>query len=109
MPVKEAGDTSLRISIDARDRRAEVSGGVVPEFEDPRMSVERRLHDAALDSSTAAVDQPHFRQAGGRCGVHVLGDEGRNVGGSERVEVELAFDRNPDGAISQAPPPAPSP
>ena len=32
------------------------------------MSVERCLHDAALDSSTAAVNQPDFRQAGGGCG-----------------------------------------
>ena len=47
----------------ARDRRAEVRGGVVPELRDARMAFERRLHDAALHAAAAAVDQPHLAQA----------------------------------------------
>jgi len=101
---KDPGGVWLRISIDSRDRGAEMSGGVVPEFENPRMPVERRLHDAALDSAATAMNQPHFGQAGRCRGVHVFGHERRNVGGGERVEVELAFDRNANGAIRQAPP-----
>ena len=45
------------------DRRAEVGGRVVPEFSHAGMPLERGLDDSALDTSTAAVNQPHLAQA----------------------------------------------
>ena len=67
------------------------------------MPVERGLHDAALDSSAAPVNEADFGESRGCSSVHVLGDDGRNVRGCERVEVELAFDRNANGLISHQP------
>ena len=62
----------LRICVQARDRRAEMRGGVVPELRDARMAFERGLHDAALHAAAAAMDQPHLAQAGGSGGIDVL-------------------------------------
>ena len=45
--------------------------GIVPELRDERMTLERGLDDAALNASSASVDQAHFRQAGSRFGGHV--------------------------------------
>lgn len=74
--------------------RAEVRGGVVPEFGDARMALERGLDDAALDAAPAAVDQPHFHQTGGRGRVDVGLDDGGDLPRREGVEVQLRFDRN---------------
>ena len=49
------------------------------------------LHDAALDSSPAAMDEPHLTQAGSVSLVDVLFDDGRDVAGCEGVEVEVSF------------------
>ncbi len=68
---------------------------VVPEFDDEWMAFEERLHDAALHAAPSTVDEPDLRQSRfARC-LQVLVDDGGNVGGSERVQIELA--RNGDG------------
>ena len=53
-------------------RRAEVRRGVVPEFLDGRMAVERRLHDPALDAAPAPVDDADLAEPGARGGGHVF-------------------------------------
>ena len=68
--------------------------GIVPELNHARMPVERRLHDAALNASSAAVHQAHFADAGGRRRFDVLRDDGGNLARREGVEVELALDRD---------------
>jgi len=73
--------------------------GIVPELRDARMAFERSLHDAALHAAAAAVNQPHFAQAGGSGGVDVLLHDRRNVPRRERVQIELGFYRNPDGPV----------
>jgi hypothetical protein len=78
-----------------------MGGGIVPELRDARMALERGLHDAALHAVAAAVNQPHFAQAGGNGGVDVLLHDRRNVPRRKRVQIELGLDRNPDGLMSQ--------
>ena len=58
------------------------------------MPIECGLHDAALHAGAASVDKPHFLQARLSGGVDVLLDDGGNIAGVERVEVELPFDGN---------------
>ena len=54
----------LRILREAGDRRAEVrSRGSSQNSSDPRVALERRLHDAALNAAAAAVNQTHLAQA----------------------------------------------
>ena len=60
-------------------------GSIVPEFPHPWVPLERRLHDAALDASAAAMNQPHLMKAGAGRRVDVLGDNARDVAGRERV------------------------
>ena len=67
-------------------------GGIVPELDDVRVTLERSLDDPALHATTASVDEPHLAKAGRAGRVQVLGDDGRNVAGRERVEIELGFD-----------------
>lgn len=69
-------------------------GRIIPEFGDARVPVERGLDDAALHTLAASVYQADRRDAGRRGGVDVLGDDGRNIGRREGMEVELVFDRN---------------
>jgi len=69
---------------------------IVPEFNDEWVAIERGLDDAALDSSAATVDEAHFAKTRERCRFDVFVDNRRNVPGCERVEIELAFDRNSD-------------
>ena len=61
--------------------------------------LELLLHDAALHAVAAAVDQPHFAQAGGVGGGQVLVDDRADVARVEGVEIERGFDRN-FGAIA---------
>src|SRR5260221_5032856 len=61
------------------------------------MAIERRLHDAALHASPAAVDDAHFVEAGGPGGVDVLGDDRRDVARRECMQIDLALDRQVDG------------
>ncbi len=58
------------------------------------MAIERRLHDAALHAASAAVDEPHFVEAGGGRGRHVLVDDRRDVARRERVKIEFSLDGN---------------
>src|SRR4029077_13136797 len=52
----------------ARDRRAEMRGGIVPEFEAARVPLECRLYSGALYAAAAAVNESNFAQAPGRSG-----------------------------------------
>ena len=61
--------------------------GVIREALDQRMPVEDLLHDAALNSSAAAVDEPHLRIPGRMRLIDVFFNERRNVPGEEGVEV----------------------
>ena len=79
-------------------------GGIVPEFEHPRMPVERGLHDSPLHAAAPPVNQPHDVEAGLGGRVNVLGDDRRNVPWGERVEIDLAFDRDALGHGSPSPP-----
>ena len=67
---------------------------VVPELEDLRMGLESGLHDAALDSASAAMHQSNF----GKPGFHRRGDElfdhRSDVPRRKGVEVDLALDRD---------------
>jgi len=69
---------------------------VVPELDHERMALEEGLHDAALHSSAASVNQADFRQTRLLRRVQVLVDEGWDIGRRERVQVELAGDGNVD-------------
>jgi hypothetical protein len=68
--------------------------GIVVERRDERMSIESRLHPAALDSRPAAVNQPHFPQTGCVGRLDVLLDDGGDVARVERVQVERVLDRH---------------
>jgi hypothetical protein len=67
---------------------------VVPELNDLLVPIERGLDDAPLDAAAASVHQTDLAQTGRRRGVDVLGDNRGNVARGERVEIDLAFDRN---------------
>jgi hypothetical protein len=71
-----------------RNCRAEMGARVVPELRDHRMSVEGLLDDSPLDTTSAAVNEPHLEQA--RLGRRrdVLLDDRRNVTRGKRVEIE---------------------
>jgi len=62
------------------------------------MALERRLNDPALHAAPAAVDQPHFAQALFRCRVDIVRDDVGDVARRERMQIQLALDRNADGA-----------
>src|SRR5215471_16275496 len=70
--------------------------GVVPEFDDQRMALEERLHDAALDAASSAVNQANGGESGLVGGVKVVVDDGWNIGRGEGVQVELGGDRDLD-------------
>src|SRR2546421_9142205 len=84
-----------------RDRRAKVRIGIVPEFRHATMTIERRLDDPTLHTSTATVHQTHLTEAsaGGRFDVFI--DDRRNISRSKRVQIEFAFDRNLDRIAHQ--------
>ena len=66
---------------------------------DQRMPFERLLHDAALHAAPAPVDQPYLPQAGRVRLVDVLIDDRRDIARRKRVEIERAFDRNPQWVL----------
>lgn len=74
---------------------------VVPEFDDEWMALEERLHDAALHAAPAAVDEPDLRQSRFARGLQVRVDDGGNVGGAERVQIELARNGNGNRIVVQ--------
>ena len=67
---------------------------VVPELGHTRMPIERGLYNPALDTSSAAVHEPDLVNAGRRRRVDVLRDDRRNIPRRERVEIDVAFDRD---------------
>ena len=71
--------------------------GVVAELQHQRVLLEHLLDDGPLNALAAAVDQPKLCQAGLMSGTHVLFDDRWNVARRERVQIELAFNRNANG------------
>ena len=63
------------------------------------MTLERLLHDAALDAAAAAVDEPHLGQARFGGSVQVFLNDRRDVARGKRVEIELGFDGDANGII----------
>ena len=64
----------LTVKDQARHCRTEMSSGIVPELADLRVPFESGLHDAALDTASAAMDHSHHPDAGRRCGINVFRD-----------------------------------
>jgi hypothetical protein len=56
------------------------------------VTLERRLHDPALNPAPASMNDPNLDEAGFDSCVHVLLDDRRDVARGEGVEVELGFD-----------------
>ena len=69
-------------------------GRIVPELNDERVAIERRLHDGPLDAAAPAVHEAHFSKTSVVRGADVFLDNNRDVTRAERVEVELRFDRD---------------
>ena len=82
--------------LQSADRRAEMRVRVIPKRRDEGMSLEDRLHDAALNASPAAMNEPQLAQACVVGGAHVLVDDRRDIARRERVEIDLALDRDSD-------------
>ena len=82
------------------DCGSQVGRRIVPECDDPRVTIQRRLDDAALDTAATPMHETYFLKAGKRGGFDVFGDNRWDVFGRERVEIELAFDRNADGIVN---------
>jgi hypothetical protein len=61
------------------------------------MAFERRLHDAALHASPAAVDDPDLGEASAVRRAQVLVDHRRDVARREGVEIDRVFDWDVDG------------
>ena len=59
------------------------------------MTVECGLDDSTLDATAASVNQAHFGEPRIRRRIDEFLDNGWNISRRERVEVELARDRNP--------------
>jgi hypothetical protein len=58
------------------------------------MSFQGSLHDAALDSRAAAMNQPHLAKSRLMRGSDVLLDHRLDVARAEWVQVERAFNRD---------------
>ena len=56
------------------------------------MLLERGLDDAALHALAAAVNQPHLSQPSFVRGADVFVDDGGDVAGGERVQIDGIFD-----------------
>ena len=60
---------------------------------------EHALHLGALHAAALAVDQPDLGEAGLAGRLEVGLDDGRDLGGAERMQVEGVFDGNDDGVL----------
>ena len=58
------------------------------------MSVEHRLHDAALHAAAASVDQSHLAEPGSVGRLEVVRDDPAHVGWKERVQIQRVLDGN---------------
>lgn len=74
-------------------------GRIVEEFEHEGMALQGLLHDPALHPRSTAMHEPHFAQALRVCLVEVLFDDRRDVARSERVEVDLPLDGDPQRVL----------
>src|SRR5712691_3481388 len=97
------GRTRLRICIEPGEGGAQMCPGIVPEFDDAGMLVERSLDDAALYAAAAAMDQADFAKAGGGGRVDVRMHDRWNIAGRERMQIELRFDRDSNRLVSHQP------
>ena len=79
----------------AGDGCPEVRGGVVPELGDQRMAIENGLYEATLDATAATVDKADFGEAEPGRRADVFLDDRRDIARRERVQVDLALDRDP--------------
>ena len=68
---------------ESRDRRAEVGSRVVPELGDERVSIERRLNEAALNTAASPVHEAHVAQTGQGGGVYVVCDHAATSRGAK--------------------------
>lgn len=84
---------------ESRDRRAEVGSRVVPELGDERVSLERRLNEAALNTAASPVHEAHLEQPGLGSGVYVVCDHASDIPWGEGVQVDFGFDGDADGGI----------
>ena len=71
---------------------------IVPELDDLRMPVERRLDDPALDTLPPAVNEPDHRYSGRCRGVHIVRNDRRDVAWTKGVKIDLALNWNPNRA-----------
>ena len=58
------------------------------------MLIERPLHDRALDTLAAAVNEPYLLESRRVSGAHILLDNVRDIARRERMKVERVFDRD---------------
>ena len=94
-------DPAVPLRIESRDGRPKVSRRIVPELDDPRVAVERGLHNAALHAPASPVNEAHFAETRRGSGVHIVGDDRCDVARCEGVEIELGLDGNADVARHQ--------
>jgi len=73
--------------------------GVVKKLNHQLVAFEDLLDDATLHALSAPVNEPDFAQAGCMCRVDVLFDNGGDVAGPKRMQVEHAFDGNPQRVL----------
>ncbi len=72
---------------------------VVEKLQYTRVPLEGLLHDAALNTEATAVDETDLAKPGGARFVDVLFHHRRDVVWRKRMEVERAFDRNPERVL----------
>ncbi len=72
---------------------------VVEKLQYTRVPLEGLLHDAALHTEATTVDETDLAQPGGMRFVDVLFHHRRDVAWRERMEVESAFDRDPERVL----------
>jgi hypothetical protein len=77
--------------------RAEMRLGRIPELDDERVAIERRLHASALHAASAPMNQADQPQPFTVRGGHIFFDDRRNVARKKRVEVERISDGNTHG------------
>lgn len=85
-----AGEASILTK--ARDGRAEMRLGGVPELLHQRMALERLLDEAPLDAFAASMNEADLPEARLVRRADVLFDYGFDVAGREGVEIERLFD-----------------
>jgi hypothetical protein len=62
--------------------------GIIKKLRHKRVTFERLLHDAPLNTPAAAVNQPDLAKTGGMRFTDVLFDDRRNIRWCECVQVE---------------------